>query len=393
MPDSLVTKARPMLHVANFSKEPITITPGQVLGTAHNPNNWLDRGDRLNEKDKEILQAQSYLIKTLADQLVNKTANTMEDPPGSEDVGSIPKTAETPEDPVPSDQLLQEVHFSEELTPEQRSALEEVVLKNNLAFGLDGRSGNYNQMKVEVPLIPGAKPVYLPPFGAASPEKREAIDKQMDTWIKLEVIEPSKSPWSAPAFIVYRNKKPRMVIDYRKLHEQAVADEFPLPRQDEILQALEGSQWLSTLDALAGLMQLQVHPDHREKLAFRTHRGLFQFKRMPFGYRNGPAIFQRVMQNVLAPFLWIFALVYIDDIVIFSKSFEEHLKHLDQVFSAIAESGITLLTGKCFLGYRSLLLLGQKVSRLGLSTHKEKVDVTIALDEPKTIIELQLSWE
>ena len=91
---------------------------------------------------------------------------------------------------------------------------------------------------------------------------------------------------------------------------------------------------------------------------------------MPFGYRNGPAVFQRVMQGVLAPFLWIFALVYIDDIVIYSKTFNEHLNHLDQVFGAIEGSGITLSPAKCHLAYQSLKLLGQKVSRLGLLTHK-----------------------
>jgi hypothetical protein len=180
-----------------------------------------------------------------------------------------------------------------------------------------------------------------------------------------------------------------MVIDLRKLNELVVADEFPLPRQDEVLQALSGAQWLTTLDALAGFTQLTVAHGSREKLAFRTHRGLFQFARMPFGYRNGPSVFQRVMQTVLAPFLWIFALVYIDDIVIFSLTFDDHLKHLELVFSAIAAANITLSPPKCHLAYQSLLLLGQKVSRLGLSTHKEKVDAILELAEPRNVHELQ----
>src|SRR6202050_5715541 len=96
------------------------------------------------------------------------------------------------------------------------------------------------------------------------------------------------------------------------------------------------------------------------------------------------------MQNVLAPFLWIFALVYIDDIVIFSQSFDEHLDHWDQVFKAVAETGITLTTTKCHFAYQSLSLLGQKVSRLGLSTHMEKVSAILNLDEPKNIHDLQI---
>jgi hypothetical protein len=110
---------------------------------------------------------------------------------------------------------------------------------------------------------------------------------------------------------------------------------------------------------------------------------------MPFGSRNGPSAFQRVTQSVLAPYLWLFTLVYIDDIVVFSLTFKDHIHHWDSVFEAIEKSGLTLSPAKCFLGYQSLLLLGQKVSRLGPSTHKEKIDAIVALKEPNTVNELQ----
>ncbi len=261
-----------------------------------------------------------------------------------------------------------------------------MLFQNLNAFGLDGRLGNHNAL-VEINLKPNSEPVSLPPF-PVSPANREVMDKQIDSWIQLGVIEPSKSPWGAPAFIAYRNGKPRMVIDYRRLNSMVIPDEFPLPRQDDIMQALNGSQWLTTLDALSGFTQLTMHPNSREQLAFRSHRGLWQFTRMPFGYRNGPSVFQRVMQNVLAPFLWIFALVYIDDIVIFSATFEEHLHHIDQVLKAITGSGITLSLPKCHFAYQSLLLLGQKVSRLGMSTHREKVEAILMLEAPRNVHEL-----
>ena len=91
----------------------------------------------------------------------------------------------------------------------------------------------------------------------------------MDKWIQLGVIEPSKSPWASPAFIIYQNGKPRMVVDYRKLNEIAIANKFPLPKQEDILQALVRSQWLSTLDALTGFTQLEIDPKEQEKLAFQ----------------------------------------------------------------------------------------------------------------------------
>jgi len=180
-----------------------------------------------------------------------------------------------------------------------------------------------------------------------------------------------------------------MVVDLQRLNEQVINDEYPLPKQEDILQTLTGAQWLTTLDALLGFTQLTMTPSASEKLVFRTHRGLWQFKCMPFGYRNRPGVFQRIMQGILAPYLWIFALVYIDDIVVFSRTFDNHLRHLDTVFAAIARSGITLSPSKCHFAYQSLLLLGQKVSRLGLSTHREKVDAIVQLDQPRNVSELQ----
>ena len=114
----------------------------------------------------------------------------------------------------------------------------------------------------------------------ASPAKREVIDKQMKTWFEADVIEPSVSPWGFPVVISYRNGKPRLVIDYRKLNAKTIPDEFPIPRQSEIIQALSGAQVLSSFDALAGFTQLEMADDAKEKTAFRCHLGLWQFKRI-----------------------------------------------------------------------------------------------------------------
>lgn len=308
--------------------------------------------------------------------------------PRSDPVLGGPKTAKTPEDPIPRNRLLAEVDILQDLGTEEQRRLKEVILQHEKVFRLDGRLGTY-PTKVEIPLKEGAKPVSLPPF-PSSPAKRQAMDEQLNMWLAQGVIEPSKSPWGALVFIVYRNEKPQMVIDLQKLNEVAIKDEFPIPWQEDILQALSGSQWLSTLDALSGFTQLEVAPQDMGKLAFCCHRGLFHFRHLPFGWTNGPATFQWIMQGILAPFLWIFALVYIDDIVVFLLNFEDHLKHLDLVFLAIEELGITLSPKKCHLAYQSLLLLRQKVSHLGLSTHKEKVDAILQLDKPQTINQLQI---
>lgn len=166
-------------------------------------------------------------------------------------------------------------------------------------------------------------------------------------------------------------------------------DEFPIPCQSEILASLLRAQVLSSLDVLSGFTQLEMAEEDVEKTAFQTHKGLFQFRRLPFGLRNGPLIFQHVMQSILVPYLWIFCLVYIDDIVVYSKSFEDHIVHLDKVLGAIECSGITLSPTKCHMFYDSILLLGHKVSHLGLSMHLEKVRTIAELHRPGKLSELQ----
>jgi hypothetical protein len=196
----------------------------------------------------------------------------------------------------------------EHLRPEVWEMLE----KHKLAFGLDDWLGEHDS-HIRIHTKDQQHPVSMPIYGA-SPEKQKVIKEQVNKWIELKVIEPSKSPWGAPVVIAYRNRKARLCMDYRKLNAVTVPDKFPIPRQADIMAALSGAQVLSFLDALSGFLQLWIHKDDIEKTGFRTHLGLFQFLQMPFGLQNGPAIFQRIMQEILLPFLWLFCLVYIDDI-------------------------------------------------------------------------------
>ncbi|HXP51692.1 MAG TPA: reverse transcriptase domain-containing protein, partial [Bacteroidia bacterium] len=406
-PDSFITKEHSKVHVSNFASHPIKIHKGQLLGISHNPNSWLTQTAQCTADELKSATSYASLVKSIYELQESKTSlksemvtsqlknqkdvldpSTVEDPLAEEPLEGGPKTAEAPPEEVKSEDLIESVDISKDLTEGQREKLIKVILRNEKAFGLNGRLGN-PPGELEINLRPGSKEVSLPPFGSSTPAKREVMDTQMDTWLSNGVISPSKSPWGAPAFIVYRNGKPRMVIDYRKLNEMMIPDEFPIPKQEDILQALTGSQWLSTLDALAGFTQVTIAKKDREKTGFRTHRGLHHFNRMPFGLRNGPSTFQRIMQGVLAPYLWIFTLVYIDDIVVYSYTFEDHLKHLELVFKAISDNNITLAPAKCHFAYQSLMLLGQKVSRLGLSTHKEKVDTILQLAEPKNVSQLQ----
>ena len=232
-----------------------------------------------------------------------------------------------------------------ELESSQREALYKVVESNQAAFGFNGRLGHY-KTEVHIKLVPGTKPISSAPYYAL-PAKREEINKQIDLWLSQDVIEESKSPWGAPVIIVYRNGKPRMCIDYRRMNKATIADQHPIPKQTDILTVLSGAQYLLVFDALSGFTQLEFDKESRPISAFRTHRGLHQFKCMPFGWHNGPPEFQRVMQEILAPYLWIFTLVYIDDIVVYSRTFKEHLKHVDLVLKAVAKKFQIILSTGC----------------------------------------------
>jgi deoxyuridine 5'-triphosphate nucleotidohydrolase len=388
--DSIITPEVHHIHVINDMDTPIHFQEGDPIGTLE-PLTVLDEDppkDMVAGIETFTLMISSVLRKVKEDKPEPQEQEYEDSLP---DLPSGPKTAEVPEiQDIPTKELLSSLDFNPRLSPARKKALERVVLKNHLAFSLDGRIGKYSDIKYAIKLVDDATPVSLPPYHA-SPEKREAIDKQLNKWFSQGAIQPSDSPWGAPVIVVYKNGKPRVCVDYRRVNNLSQSDEYPLPKQTDILRALAGSQWLSTFDALSGFQQVEIVPEHRHITAFRTHKeGLLEFTRLPFGLRNGPAVFQRIMNKVLARFLWLYVLVYIDDIVVYSSTFEDHLKHLDHILGAISRATITLSPPKCHIGYQSLILLGQRVSRLGVSTHQEKIDSVDAMKPPNKVKELQM---
>ena len=383
VPNVLISARNPWIPVANPTNHPRFIRKGEAIGIMKDPAEFFDTPR--NEEEWDKLSASANVLEKLIAIQIDAEQKKSDMYSEEEDYG--PKMAAMPDPTIYPSALLEELIDVGSLPENFKEKAWAMLRRREKAFGFDGRLGHLDA-KVHIRSVDGQVPISGPMYGS-SPEKRKIIEAQLDKWFEQGVIEPSRSPWSAPVVIAYRHGKPRFCIDYRKLNAVTIPDEFPIPRQSEILQSLSGAQVLSSLDALSGFTQLELDHDDIEKTAFRTHRGLFQFKRMPFGLRNGLAIFQRVMQNILAPYLWLFCLVYIDDIVVYSKSYEEHIDHLDKVLEAVEQSGITLSPTKCHLFYGSILLLGHKVSRLGLSTHQEKVEAIIDLVSPKKLSQLQ----
>ena len=181
----------------------------------------------------------------------------------------------------------------------------------------------------------------------------------------------------------------RFCIDYRKVNAVSRKDAYPLPRIDDILDTLAGSKWFSALDLLSGYWQVEVSPEDREKTAFCTHEGLFEFRIMPFGLCNAPATFQRLMDAVLAGLQWSTCLVYIDDIVIPGKTFQVHLAHLRAVFDRLKEAGLKLKPKKCRLCLHKINFLGHIISADGIQTDPQKTEKVSTWPTPTSQKELQ----
>ena len=312
VPNTLISSSNPFIPIANTSDTPRFIRKGEMVGEIIDPTTYFDTPQTVEHLNRLLTSASSvaaliaslhptHATKSQEQQQSNEEVkpprqsnsedgdNSIPNPPRqetnpvreSQDSAPFeeqwgPKTSEMPDPTYYPSSAMEDLLDVGELPEHLRDKAWTMLRKNIQAFGYDGRLGHH-PAKVHIRTIDGQVPIAVPMYGT-SPAKREVIEKQLGQWFEQDVVEKSISPWSAPVVIAYRNGKPRFCVDYRKLNAVTIPDEFPIPRQTEILSSLAGSQVLSSLDALSGFTQLEVHPDHIEKTAFRTHLGLFQFK-------------------------------------------------------------------------------------------------------------------
>ena len=220
--------------------------------------------------------------------------------------------------------------------------------------------------------------------------QRETVKKMLDGMLQQDVIEASSGPWSSP--IVLARKKDgtlRFCVDFRRVNDVTKKEVHPLPRIDETLDMLGGAKWFSTLDLASGYWQVEMEPEHKEKTAFSTPFGTYQFKVMPFGLSNAPSTFQKLMEMVLAGLHWTTCLVYLDDIVIFSTTVEQHLSRLRDVLARLKKAGLKLKPSKCHILKKCVHYLGHIVSADGVKVDDDKIKCVVEWPTPVNLEELR----
>ena len=276
-----------------------------------------------------------------------------------------------------------------ELTYSEREAAKRLLQKRSKCFASsDYDMGKSNMVQHSIDTSTH-KPIHQAPYKSAWKE-REITQTLVQHMRSIGAVEPSSIPWAAPVVLV-RNKDGtwRFCVDYRRLNAITTRDVYPLPRIEEALSRLEGSHYFSIMDMQSGYWQVEVKPEDREKTAFITPDGLYHFKVMPFGLTNAPATFQRMMDVLLSGLKWNTFLVYLDDIVVFSKTFSEHLARLDEVLGRIQRANLTLKLSKCSFFATSLKVLRHIVSGKGLSPDPSKVLAVKNFPVPRNMKDVQ----
>ncbi|GJR50700.1 putative reverse transcriptase domain-containing protein [Tanacetum coccineum] len=311
-----------------------------------------EHGTRLNIIS--CTKAQEYLTKGCHVFLANITATKDEDKSKEKRLGDVPVVQEFPE------------VFPEDLPgiPPTR------------------------QVEFRIDLVPGATPVARAPYRLA-PSKMKELAEQLQELTDKGFIRPSSSPWGAPVlFVKKKDGSFRMCIDYKELNKLTVKNRYPLPRIDDLFDQLQGSSIYSKIDLRSGYHQLRVREEDIPKTAFRTRYGHYEFQVMSFGLTNAPAVFMDLMNRVCKPYLDKFVIVFIDDILIYSKSKKEHEEHLRQILKLLKKEELYAKFSKCEFWISRVQFLGHVIDYRGIHVDPAKIESIKDWTSPKTPTEI-----
>ena len=245
------------------------------------------------------------------------------------------------------------------------------------------------EISFEIELMPGTGPISKAPYRMAPAELKE-LQTQLQELLDKGFIRPSYSPWGAPVlFVKKKDGSFRMCIDYRELNKVTVKNKYPLPRIDDLFDQLKGASIFSKIDLRSGYHQLKVKDSDIAKTAFRTRYGHYEFTVMPFGLTNAPAAFMDLMNRVFRKYLDKFVIVFIDDILIYSKSPEEHEEHLRLALQTLKEHQLYAKFSKCEFWLRKVHFLGHVVSAEGITVDPAKIEAVKEWKAPRSVTEIR----
>ena len=276
------------------------------------------------------------------------------------------------------------------LTGLQIDVAKELIQKYNIAFALhDLDLGRTAKTKHRIPMFDEG--TFKLPYHRIPPAMYEEVRKHLQEMLALDAIRVSQSPYASPVVLIRKpNGQIRFCIDFRKLNSKTKRDAYALPRINEMFDSLYGARWFSSLDIKSAYWQVEVEEADKEKTAFTVGPlGFYECNRMPFGLSNAPATFQRLMENCLGDMNMHSCLIYLDDIVVFSRTFEEHIERLEKVFERLVEAGLKLSPAKCNLFQKELKYLGHIVSPEGIATDPKKVECVREWPVPQNLKQLQ----
>ncbi|GKD29287.1 putative nucleotidyltransferase, ribonuclease H [Tanacetum coccineum] len=251
-----------------------------------------------------------------------------------------------------------------------------ILFREDIGVFLDDLPGlpPPRQVEFKIDLVSSAAPVAHAPYRLAPSEMKE-LSKQLKELLEKGFIRPSSSPWGAPVlFVKKKDGSFRMCIDYRELNKLTVKNRYPLPRIDDLFDQLQGSSVYSKIDLRSGYHQLRIREEDIPITAFRTRYGHYEFQVMPFGLTNAPAVFMDLMNRVCKPYLDKFVIVFIDDILIYSKTKGEHSEHLKIILDLLKKEKLYAKFSKCDFWLESVQFLGHVINREGVHVDPAKIE-------------------
>ncbi|KAD3336725.1 hypothetical protein E3N88_32244 [Mikania micrantha] len=245
------------------------------------------------------------------------------------------------------------------------------------------------EVEFTIDLVPGAEPISKAPYRMAPLELKE-LKEQLQELLELGFIRPSVSPWGTPVlFVKKKDGSMRLCIDYRELNKINIRNRYTLPLIDDLFDHLQGAKCFSKIDMRSGYHQLKIKDSDVSKSAFRTRYGHYEFLVMPFGLTNAPAVFMDLMNQVFCKFLDKFVIVFINDILIYSKSKEEHESHLRIILETLRQKKLYAKFSKCDFWLRQVSFLGHVVSADGIMMDPTKIEAITKWPRPTSATEVR----